>query len=93
MLTRASSTDHCIETLRQGIMCRGDVSLATYTYLGNSSYTQGVTARTWGPHQCANFDDIMKWGQDNFVDMFAPGVLMDPKNTPEVHFTAIRVPH
>ncbi|CEJ87240.1 hypothetical protein VHEMI04349 [[Torrubiella] hemipterigena] len=89
----ARHINHCIETLRQGIMCRGDVSLATYTYLGNASYVKGVTARTWGTHQCANFDAIMKWNRENAVDIFAPGVLIDPKITPESQFTPLKVPH
>jgi hypothetical protein len=36
-------------------MCRGDVSLGTYTYLSGGG--NDVTARSWGSHQCIDFDD------------------------------------
>ena len=67
--------DHCIETLRQGIMCRGDVSLATYSYIKG---TKNVTARTWGHHQCIDYDSLMAWVKERAVDIFQEGALMPP---------------
>ena len=70
------ATDHCIETLRQGIMCRGDVSLATYSYVKGTS---SVTARTWGHHQCLDFDSLTSWIKARSVDIFQEGVLFPPE--------------
>lgn len=87
-------TDHCIETLRQGIMCRGDLSLGTYTYLGKSrTDIMGVTARTWGKHRCIDFDAIMKWSSDRVIDILEPGLLEDPKTVDWKHFTVPGPPH
>ncbi|KAL9115724.1 MAG: hypothetical protein Q9227_000092 [Pyrenula ochraceoflavens] len=82
--------DHCIETLRQGIMCRGDVSLATYTYFKGSS---DVTARTWGTHECVNFDALMAWSRSRAVNMFQDGILAKPEDLGPEHFTTRKPPH
>ncbi|KAI0014797.1 hypothetical protein F4780DRAFT_766845 [Xylariomycetidae sp. FL0641] len=82
--------DHCIETLRQGILCRGDVSLGTYTYLRGSS---DVTARSWGPHQCVDAEALLTWSRGRAVDIFQPGVLEAPENVGEEHFTERKQPH
>ncbi|KAI8629702.1 hypothetical protein F5Y19DRAFT_475152 [Xylariaceae sp. FL1651] len=82
--------DHCIETLRQGIMCRGDVSLGTYTYLRGSSY---VTARSWGTHQCVDFEALIAWARERAVNIFQPGVLVQPQDLGDEHFTERKRPH
>ncbi|EED16330.1 conserved hypothetical protein [Talaromyces stipitatus ATCC 10500] len=82
--------DHCIETLRQGIMCRGDVSLATYTYLQGSN---DVTARSWGSHQCIDFESLTAWTRERAVDIFRPGVLPNPESLGPEHITAKKEPH
>jgi Mycotoxin biosynthesis protein UstYa len=82
--------DHCIETLRQGIMCRGDVSLGTYTYIseGNS-----VTARSWGSHQCVDFDALIGWAKERAVDIFQPGMIPSPDEVGAEHITLKKEPH
>ncbi|KZZ89201.1 hypothetical protein AAL_07849 [Moelleriella libera RCEF 2490] len=82
--------DHCIETIRQGIMCRGDVSLATYTYLGD---TENVTARSWAPHQCVDFAGLMNWARSHAVDLFHKGALASPEGLGPEHFTTQNQPH
>ncbi|KAL7622168.1 hypothetical protein AAE478_007671 [Parahypoxylon ruwenzoriense] len=82
--------DHCIETLRQGIMCRGDVSLGTYTYITGGS---DVTARSWASHQCIDFEALMTWMRERSVDIFQEGVLAKPENLSPEHFTERKPPH
>ncbi|KAI1124451.1 hypothetical protein F5Y10DRAFT_249324 [Nemania abortiva] len=82
--------DHCVETLRQGIMCRGDVSLGTYTYLRGSN---DVTARSWGKHQCVNFEALMAWARERAVDVSQAGVLAQPEDVGDEHFTERKPPH
>ncbi|KAI0100069.1 hypothetical protein GGR51DRAFT_533740 [Nemania sp. FL0031] len=82
--------DHCIETLRQGIMCRGDVSLGTYTYLRGSN---DVTARTWGKHQCIDFEALISWARERAVDVSQPGVFAQPEDLGDEHFTERKPPH
>lgn len=71
-------------------MCRGDVSLATYTYLGN---TENVTARSWAPHQCVDFAGLMKWARSNAVDLFHKGALASPEGLGPEHFTTKNQTH
>ena len=70
-------------------MCRGDVSLATYTYLKGTS---DVTARTWGKHQCVDYDALSAWTKERAVDMFEEGILAKPGDLGEVHFTEKKQP-
>jgi len=83
--------DHCIETLRQGIMCRGDVSLGTYTYLSGGG--NDVTARSWASHQCVDFDALMEWTKARSIDIFAEGALVKPEDVGPEHFTERTKPH
>ncbi|KAL1799376.1 hypothetical protein ACET3X_003413 [Alternaria dauci] len=83
--------NHCIETLRQGIMCRGDVSLGTYTYLSGDG--NDVTARSWASHQCVDFDALMTWTESRAIDIFAEGVLAKPDDVGSEHFTERAKPH
>ncbi|KAJ8093851.1 hypothetical protein PM082_009715 [Marasmius tenuissimus] len=52
---------HCIEHLRQAILCSSDVSLIIYhwNYEQNSTYGRSAT-----PHTCRNFDTIYEWAKD-----------------------------
>ncbi|KAI0947367.1 hypothetical protein AcV7_009811 [Taiwanofungus camphoratus] len=50
--------DHCVEMIRQNIMCHGDVGLITYEWVKGFSlpYPDFNTL-----HQCRNFDKILDW--------------------------------
>ncbi|KAF7680202.1 hypothetical protein GT037_001853 [Alternaria burnsii] len=82
--------NHCIETLRQGIMCRGDVSLGTYTYLSGGN---DVTARSWASHRCVDFDALMEWTRSRAIDIFADGILVKPEDVGPEHITERTEPH
>jgi hypothetical protein len=90
MIPAKAFLDHCIETLRQGIMCRGDVSLGTYTYL---SGTSNVTARSWASHQCVDTDALLSWAKARSIDIFAHGVLVKPEDVGPEHITEKKEPH
>lgn len=45
--------NHCLEMLRVAIMCRGDTSLSTFKWIGNSDHCL-PTAWDRSPHQCVN---------------------------------------
>jgi hypothetical protein len=59
--------DHCIEMIRQNIMCRSDVTMLTYDWV------EGVKDPFPNfniPHQCRNFEKILSWVDEHRV--FAP---------------------
>lgn len=51
-------TDHCIELLRQFVVCQGDVGLYTFQWLEHYP-TPYPKFSTW--HQCRNTDSIEAW--------------------------------
>jgi hypothetical protein len=71
-------------------MCRGDVSLGTYTYLSGGN---DVTARSWASHQCVDFDALMEWTKARSIDIFAKGVLVKPEDVGPEHITERTQPH
>lgn len=59
--------DHCIEMLRQIIMCRGDVTMFTYDWVKG---VEDPFPNFNTPHQCRNFDKVLDWVDEHRV--FAP---------------------
>ncbi|KAG1729100.1 uncharacterized protein EDB91DRAFT_839379 [Suillus paluster] len=56
--------DHCIEMLRQIIMCRGDVTMITYDWLeGHDDPFPNFNIR----HQCRNFEKVLDWVDERRV--------------------------
>ncbi|KAG1813502.1 uncharacterized protein BJ212DRAFT_1365326, partial [Suillus subaureus] len=50
--------DHCIEMLRQNLMCRGDVTMLTYDWVkGLDRPLPDFNT----PHRCRNFEKILNW--------------------------------
>jgi hypothetical protein len=58
------NVDHCIEMLRQRLMCTSDVNIITYDWVQgwDLAYPNFNTA-----HQCRNFDKIMSWNDAHSV--------------------------
>ncbi|KAJ1323543.1 oxidase UstYa family protein [Microdochium nivale] len=58
--------DHCINGLRQYLMCHADVSLNTYNWIEDYK-------KPWGDwdvqHECRNWDSIYQWSTDHHVDI------------------------
>ena len=55
---------HCIEMLRQTLMCHGDMSLVTYNWVQGRAVP---FANFNGVHQCRNWDELVEWNEDNDV--------------------------
>lgn len=72
-------------------MCRGDVSLGTYTYLSGDG--NDVTARSWASHQCVDFDALMEWTKSRVINIFAEGVLVKSEDVGSEHITERTKPH
>jgi hypothetical protein len=65
--------DHCLEFMREGIMCRGDTSLSTFEWIpGNPPR---ITAVAKGHHTCVNWESLMEWVYANQYPVFDDGVL------------------
>ncbi|KAK4498486.1 hypothetical protein PRZ48_011144 [Zasmidium cellare] len=56
--------DHCIDYLRQAIMCSGDMTLEHYTMLDNGTLGPGVNGY-FVNHQCKNWDSIVDFATNH----------------------------
>ncbi|KAJ8593953.1 hypothetical protein M405DRAFT_761243 [Rhizopogon salebrosus TDB-379] len=73
--------DHCIEMLRQNIMCRSDGTMITYDWMkGRNNPFPNFNV----PHQCRNFDKILDWVDEHriFVPPFKMVRLEDNLDLP-----------
>ena len=59
--------DHCIEMLRQSIMCQSDLGVLTYNWVEVQDFP-------WPnfntQHQCRDFEKVLKWGKEQEVMAF-----------------------
>ncbi|KAI5855374.1 hypothetical protein BZA05DRAFT_334278, partial [Tricharina praecox] len=58
--------DHCIDVLRQKIMCDADVSVITYSWVEGREHVLPDFSNT---HRCRNFDKVRDWVLENKMDM------------------------
>ncbi|KJK77116.1 hypothetical protein H634G_07537 [Metarhizium anisopliae BRIP 53293] len=58
--------DHCVESLRQSIMCHSDTSLITYKWLESKKITELELEVV---HMCRNFDKIQDWASQRTVNL------------------------
>ncbi|KAI2637706.1 hypothetical protein GGS26DRAFT_544846 [Hypomontagnella submonticulosa] len=52
--------DHCLEVLRQGIMCNADVAINTFFWDAQGE----IEANRTGPRKCTNWDRISEWADE-----------------------------
>lgn len=72
-----TTTEHCFGTLRQAVMCHGDVAVMSMVWGKHSAVPLGDFSN---PHQCVNFEKLHTWALNRAVtDGFEPGVLVHPK--------------
>ena len=56
--------NHCIDALRQFVMCQGDVGVSSFNYPFNDGDPWPDYST---PHTCRNFESIRQWGVDHTV--------------------------
>jgi hypothetical protein len=59
--------DHCLDSLRQAIMCHSDISLFVHRWNEDSQFFRARfnTART-----CRNFDNIQDWASERYIEEY-----------------------
>ncbi|KAK5997739.1 Transacylase cctO-like protein [Cladobotryum mycophilum] len=67
--------DHCIDMLRQVLMCHGDIAVQTFGWRDDYRWP-------WPnfrvDHECRNWDAIMEWAGDNYVENLRGPVVTHP---------------
>ena len=67
--------DHCLDNLRQLIMCKADVSLQTYDWLDN---TPRPFANFKIEHDCYNWNALNDWAKERSFDLYDNATLLHP---------------
>lgn len=75
-------TDHCIDMLRQVIMCKADITLMTYSWLPDFP---GPWPNFNVEHECVNWESIQQWSKSRAIDVFNPKYLQHPTLGQWVH--------
>lgn len=78
--------DHCVEMLRQNIMCHADVTMISWYWVeGRTVPYPNFNIR----HRCRNFEKIMDWSAEHAVHIDASEVtrLEDTVELPKLHFS------
>lgn len=66
--------DHCLELIRESIMCKGDPSLTTFEWADEND-PLGFTAVAHSHHRCVKWDSLLGWVRKRAVPIFDPGTL------------------
>jgi hypothetical protein len=68
--------DHCLDNLRELVMCKADISLYTYDWIDN--YRKPYPNFNI-QHECRNFDAVNDWAKEHSFDIFDGKSLKHPK--------------
>ena len=60
--THVFGTDHCIDSIRQSLMCSADISPITWHWR-EDGFKQDMN----NTHICRDFDAIMRWAEEHMV--------------------------
>jgi hypothetical protein len=71
-LDLTQTLEHCLEHLRELVMCRGDVALTTFFYRGDE-----IAAKLLAEHECVNWASLENWSKQRSVDLTVPGTVRD----------------
>ncbi|KAI6093648.1 hypothetical protein F4821DRAFT_221079 [Hypoxylon rubiginosum] len=75
---RAFHADHCVEYLRQIIMCHGDTTVNPFRWLHDDSvlHRSGPTLKEGAQYECVNWDMLSEWAKSRRVDLKQPDLLV-----------------
>jgi hypothetical protein len=75
MLMRAKSA-HCLDTLRQAVMCQGDASPMTMKW---GTMQPVPLANFDSPHECVDWNALDAWAEGRRVNVYEPGLVVHPQ--------------
>lgn len=69
--------DHCVDTIRQYIMCNVDISMVTYGW--DPLERHGIPVPNFvAQHQCVDYDKFSQWAKEHRFSMHG-SILQHPK--------------
>lgn len=76
-----SHIDHCLDGMRQYIMCHADAAPNTYEWIPDYEHPWPIFETE---HQCINWDSFHAWANKNSFDGFDPNLISHPDFHPEM---------
>ncbi|KAI0532441.1 hypothetical protein GGR58DRAFT_490209 [Xylaria digitata] len=83
MAREAKHVDHCVEYIRESLMCHPDLSMVTFRWINNTAQYEDKTA--FYPtnfdaalHRCANWEALDSWANKRMFDLFDVNLLQRP---------------
>ena len=82
----ADGLDHCIEYIREYLMCKPDLSLVTFHWINNTAqHADNPSLRlptSWdhSQHECANWETLNAWAGERVVDLYRYELLRQPEH-------------
>ncbi|KAF9892560.1 hypothetical protein FE257_001669 [Aspergillus nanangensis] len=67
---------HCIDDIRQALMCNPDLSIYTWTWIPGDRKPRPMLDI---PQECVNWDKLNSWASDRSFDVFEPNLLVHPE--------------
>ncbi|KAJ6036381.1 hypothetical protein N7540_000660 [Penicillium herquei] len=79
LIEEEAHIDHCVELMRETILCRGDPTLSAFRWI-NPSHEEdpSLTVDAPGYHTCINWEKLRLWNDEQAVDPFESGALVGP---------------
>ncbi|MCJ1240118.1 hypothetical protein MMC14_008118 [Varicellaria rhodocarpa] len=69
--------DHCLEYWREAAMCRGDPTLATFSWVNGTI----LKSRVYSDHECVDWKKLEGWATSRMVDLSDYSILeKDPRH-------------
>ncbi len=80
-----TTLDHCIEYIRESLMCKPDLSLVTFHWINETAQHEDPSARypTQNDnclHECANWETLSAWAGKRVFDLYRTDLLRKPKH-------------
>ena len=67
--------DHCIELIRQVLVCHGDVTVVTYDWL----HDDPIPMPRWEvEHECVDWNELDAWALNRRVSVSEEGMIVHP---------------
>lgn len=62
---KLNTVDHCLDQVRQALVCNADVSVVHYAW---SDIVQGNRPRVDNQHTCLNYTKILEWASSRSIE-------------------------
>ncbi|RYP12050.1 hypothetical protein DL767_011488 [Monosporascus sp. MG133] len=84
MAREAKHVDHCIEYIRESLMCQPDLPMVTFRWINNTAQHEDKsefypTSFDVSMHMCANWEALNSWSGQRMFNLFQVDLLQRPK--------------